>query len=61
MFKPHPPLLLKVSKTTRMLLARNHLGTVLLVALAFTLLSGLLIASIDPSIGNEWDGSGGHG
>ena len=56
MFKPSFSLLLKVTKTTRVLLARNHLGTVLLVALAFTLLSGLFIASIDPSIENVWDG-----
>jgi len=56
MHKPNFPLLLKLSHTTRTLLARNHLGIVLLVALVFTLLSGLLIASLDPSIENVWEG-----
>ena len=50
------PLLLNVSITVRKVLARNYLGTVLLVALAFTLMSGLLIAGIDPSIENVWQG-----
>jgi len=56
MNKPDLPLLLKLSHTTRALLARNHLGTVLLVALIFTLSSGMLIASLDPSIESVWDG-----
>jgi len=50
------PLLLNVFVTVNRILTRNHLGTVLLVALAFTLLSGLLIAGIDPSIENVWQG-----
>ena len=50
------PLLLTTSATVRKVLARNHLGTTLLVALAFTLMSGLLIAGIDPSIENVWEG-----
>ena len=50
------PLLLNVFVTINRILTRNHLGTVLLVALAFTLLSGLLIAGIDPSIENVWQG-----
>jgi voltage-gated potassium channel len=50
------PLLLNVSVTVRKVLSRNYLGSVLLVALAFTLMSGLLIAGIDPSIENVWQG-----
>jgi len=50
------PLLLSTSDTIRKVLERNHLGTTLLVALAFTLMSGLLIAGIDPSIDTIWDG-----
>jgi voltage-gated potassium channel len=50
------PLLLNTSATVRKILTRNHLGTTLLVALAFTLMSGLLIAGIDPTIENVWQG-----
>ena len=50
------PLLLNTSITVRKVLTRNHLGTTLLVALAFTLMSGLLIAGIDPTIENVWQG-----
>ena len=50
------PLLLNTSITVRKVLARNHLGTTLLIALAFTLMSGLLIAGIDPTIENVWQG-----
>ena len=50
------PLLLSTSVTVRKVLSRNHLGTTLLVALAFTLMSGLLIAGIDPSIEDVWEG-----
>ena len=50
------PLLLNTSATLRKILTRNHLATTLLVALAFTLMSGLLIAGIDPSIENVWEG-----
>lgn len=50
------PLLLNTSATVRKVLLRNHLGTTLLVALAFTLMSGLLIAGIDPTIENVWQG-----
>ncbi len=50
------PLLLNVTVTVRKVLSRNYLGSVLLVALAFTLMSGLLIAGIDPSIENVWQG-----
>jgi voltage-gated potassium channel len=50
------PLLLNVTMTIRKVLSRNYLGSVLLVALAFTLMSGLLIAGIDPSIESVWQG-----
>ena len=50
------PLLLSSTVTIRKVLSRNYLGTVLLVALAFTLMSGLIIAGIDPSIENMWQG-----
>jgi len=50
------PLLLNTSATVRTVLARNHLGTTLLVALAFTLMSGFLITGIDPVIDNVWQG-----
>jgi voltage-gated potassium channel len=49
-------LLLNTSATVRTVLARNHLGTTLLVALAFTLMSGFLITGIDPVIDNVWQG-----
>jgi len=50
------PLLLNTSGTVRKILTRNYLGTTLLVALAFTLVSGLLITGIDPGIETVWEG-----
>jgi voltage-gated potassium channel len=50
------PILLNTSGSVRKILAQNHLGTVLLLALAFTLMSGLLIAGIDPGIEDIWQG-----
>jgi len=50
------PILLNTSVGVRKVLAQNHLGTVLLLALAFTLMSGLLIAGIDPGIETIWQG-----
>jgi voltage-gated potassium channel len=50
------PLLLSTSDSVRKILTRNYLGTTLLVALAFTLMSGLLIAGIDPAIETVWEG-----
>ena len=50
------PLLLNTSKSVRKVLSRNYLGPVLLVALAFTLMSGLLMAGIDPAIDDVWQG-----
>ena len=49
-------MLLNVSATVRKVLSRNYLGPVLLLALAFTLISGLLMAGIDPAIENFWQG-----
>ena len=50
------PIMLNASVAVRKVLARNYLGTVLLVALVFTLVSGLLMAGIDPAIDNVWQG-----
>lgn len=50
------PLITSTSITLRRVLSRNHLGTTLLVAFAFTLAAGLLIAGIDPSIEDVWEG-----
>jgi len=50
------PMLLNVSATIRKVLAKNYLGSVLMVALAFTLISGLLMAGIDPAIEDVWQG-----
>ena len=50
------PLLANTSITVRRVLSRNHLGTTLLVAFAFTLMAGLLIAGIDPNIEDVWEG-----
>ncbi len=50
------PLLLNTSITVRRVLSRNHLGTTLMVALVFTLMAGLLIAGIDPSVEDVWEG-----
>ena len=50
------PILFTASLSVRKVLSRNYLGTVLVVALAFTLTSGLIMAGIDPSIENVWEG-----
>ena len=50
------PLLLHTTMSLRKVLSRNYLGTVLLVALSFTMMSGLIIAGIDPAIENVWHG-----
>lgn len=50
------PLLLRTSATVRKVLARNHLTTTLMVALAFTLMSGLLVVGVEPGIESIWDG-----
>lgn len=50
------PMLLNISASVRLVLARNYLGPVLLVALAFTLMSGLIMAGIEPAIEDVWQG-----
>ena len=50
------PLLINTSSTIHKVLSRNYLGSVLLVALVFTLMAGLLMAGIDPNIDNVWQG-----
>ena len=50
------PIMLNASVAARKVLERKYLGTVLLVALIFTLMSGLLMAGIDPAIENAWQG-----
>ena len=50
------PLLINTSSTIHKVLSRNYLGSVLLVALVFTLMAGLLMAGIDPNIENVWQG-----
>lgn len=50
------PIILNSSIVVRKVLMKNYLGTVLLVALAFTLMSGFLMAGIDPAIESVWEG-----
>lgn len=50
------PLLANTSGTVRRILMRNHLGATLLVTFVFTLMAGLLVAGIDPSIETVWEG-----
>lgn len=50
------PILLNASVSVRQVLARNYLGPVLLVALVFTLISGLIMAGIEPAIEDVWQG-----
>jgi voltage-gated potassium channel len=50
------PIILNTSIVVRKVLSKNYLGTVLLVALAFTLMSGFLMAGIDPAIESVWEG-----
>jgi len=49
-------ILVRLSKSARMLLSRHHLGNTLAVAFITMLISGVLVSSIDPSIGTVWDG-----
>jgi len=49
-------MLTRMSKTIRTLLSSHQLGTTLAVAFFITLLSGILITRLDPSIGTVWDG-----
>ena len=49
-------LLFNVSNTVLGVLSRNQIGQVLVLGLVFVLMSGLLIAGIDPGIETPWDG-----
>lgn len=49
-------LILNVSDTVQQILARNNLGTTLLVAFVFIIFSGIFIAGIDPAIDTLWEG-----
>lgn len=48
--------LVQVSSTARRVLVRNHLGTTLMVAFIVIVMSGFLIAAIDPGFDTPWDG-----
>lgn len=45
-----------LSDTIRQVLSRNHLGITLVIAVIIVMLSGILIAGIDPNIKTIWDG-----
>ncbi len=49
-------ILIHISSTARRILARNHLGTTLLVGFIITVMAGFLIAGLDPAIETPWDG-----
>ncbi len=47
---------INLSGTLRSLLARNHLGTTLLISAVFIVIAGILAAGIDSGIETPWDG-----
>jgi len=49
-------LVLPQLKTLQRLLSRNHFGATLLVLLTVTVLSGIIVTYIDPTIGSLWEG-----
>lgn len=49
-------ILVRLSKSARMLLSRHQLGNTLAVAFVTMVLSGVIVSRIDPSIGSVWDG-----
>jgi voltage-gated potassium channel len=49
-------ILVRLSKSVRMLLSRHQLGNTLAVAFVTMVLSGVIVSRIDPSIGTVWDG-----
>jgi voltage-gated potassium channel len=49
-------ILVRLSKSARMLLSRHQLGNTLAVAFITMVLSGVIVSRIDPSIGTVWDG-----
>jgi len=49
-------ILFKVSKDLRSILSRHNLGTTLMICLLFLVISGFLIAALDPAFGGPLDG-----
>jgi len=49
-------ILVRLSKSVRILLSRHHLGSTLAAAFITMVLSGIIITRIEPSIGDVWDG-----
>jgi len=49
-------ILLRLSKSIRMMLSRHQLGNTLAVAFITMVLSGVIVSQIDPTIGSVWDG-----
>jgi voltage-gated potassium channel len=49
-------ILVRLSKSARMLLSRHQLGNTLAVAFITMVLSGVIVSRIDPSVGTVWDG-----
>jgi voltage-gated potassium channel len=49
-------ILVRLSKSARMLLSRHQLGNTLAVAFITMVMSGVIVSRIDPSIGTVWDG-----
>ena len=49
-------ILINLSDTIRQVLSRNHLGVTLLSAFIIIMMSGVLIAGIDPNIDTVWEG-----
>jgi len=49
-------ILARLSKSVRVLLSRHQLGNTLAVAFITMVLSGVIVARLDPSIGSVWDG-----
>ena len=48
--------LLRLSKTLRILLIHHRLGMTLAVSLVVVLISGVVVTRLDPSMGSIWDG-----
>jgi voltage-gated potassium channel len=49
-------IMVRLSKSARMLLSRHQLGNTLAVAVVTMVLSGIIVSRIDPSIKSVWDG-----
>jgi voltage-gated potassium channel len=49
-------ILFNMSETARQILARNHLGTTLLIAAGIIIIGGVMMAGIDPAIGSVGQG-----